>query len=153
MVAALMPPLYSLRLGSPVPRQEIVEPVDIVIVDTCEYIRKPGLRINIIEFGRVNERQHHCRALTAAIGAGEQPGLPAKRNSAQLAFGGIVAQADAAVIEEAGKDVDALEHVVESLRHFVVARELAALPLHPFDEIIDQRRDVLAAHSDARFGR
>ena len=64
MVAALMPPLYSLRLGSPVPRQEIVEPVDIVIVDTCEYIRKPGLRINIIEFGRVNERQHHCGGLT-----------------------------------------------------------------------------------------
>ena len=84
----------ALRLGSPVPRQEIVEPVDIVIVDTCEHIGKPGLRINIIEFGRVNERQHHCGALTAAIGAGEQPGLPAKRNSAQLAFGGIVAQAD-----------------------------------------------------------
>jgi hypothetical protein len=69
----------------------------------------------------VNERQHDRGALTAAIGTGEQPRLPPESNSAQLAFGGIVAQADATIIEEARERVDALEHVVKGLCHFIVA--------------------------------
>jgi hypothetical protein len=37
--------------------------------------------------------------------------------------------------------------------HFVVARELAPLPFHPIDEIVEQRRDVLAARGHALIGR
>jgi hypothetical protein len=55
-----------------------------VIGDPGEHIGKPGLRINAIELGRVNERQHDRGALAAAIGAGGQPGLPAKRNLAVI---------------------------------------------------------------------
>jgi len=42
------------------------------------------LRIDVIELGRLNERQHDRGALTATIGAGEQPRLPPESNSAQL---------------------------------------------------------------------
>jgi hypothetical protein len=56
----------------------------------------------------LNERQHDRGALTAAIGAGEEPRLPPESNSAQLALRRIVAEADAPVIEEAREDVDAL---------------------------------------------
>jgi hypothetical protein len=36
---------------------------------------------------------------------------------------------------------------------FVVTRELAPLPFHPIDEIIDQGRDVFAARGHAGFRR
>src|SRR5271156_5520345 len=89
-VLALMPPIYGVPSRRQVPRQELVEPVDIVIVDAPEHVGKPSLRIDIVELGRVNERQHHSGALPTAIGAGEQPRLPPESNSAQLAFGSIV---------------------------------------------------------------
>jgi hypothetical protein len=79
------------------------------------------------------------------MAAGEQPRLADKGNSAQLALGRIVAQADAAILEEAREHVDAFEHVIHGLRHLVVARELAPLPFHPFDEIIHQRRIAINA--------
>jgi hypothetical protein len=74
MVSALMPPLYdALSLGCPVPRQKLFEPVDGVIVDAGEHVGEPGLGIDVVELGRVNQRQHDRGALAAAIGAGEQP--------------------------------------------------------------------------------
>ena len=60
--------------------------------------------------------------------------------------------ADAALFEEAREDVDALEHIVHGLRHFVVARELAPLAFHPIDEVVHQRHNVFAARGHARFG-
>ena len=46
---------------------------------------------------------HDGGALGAAIGAGEQPRLSAQGKAAQRAFGGVVGQADPAVVEEAGE--------------------------------------------------
>src|SRR5262245_44146532 len=54
-----------------------------------------------------------------------------KCNSEKGAGAYIVAQADAAVVEEAREDVDALEHVVHGLGDFVVAREPGPLTFHP----------------------
>lgn len=42
-------------------------------------------------------------AFAAAIGTGEQPGPASQGNAAQRAFGGVVAEGDAAVVEEAGE--------------------------------------------------
>src|SRR5262249_57218117 len=63
------------------------------------------------------------------------PANSPKGNPAQPPLGRVVAQADAAVVEEAREDLDALEHVIHRLGHFVVARELAPLPFHPINEI------------------
>ena len=81
-----------------------------MIGDPGQHLSEPSLRIDAVELGRLNERQHDRCALTAAIGAGEQPRLSAKSNSAQLTLRRIVAQTDAAILEEAREDVDALEH-------------------------------------------
>src|ERR1700745_507429 len=91
--------LTTLGPGSPVPWQKLVEPVDGVIVDPGEHVGEPCLRIDVIELGCLNERQHDRRALTTAIGAGEQPRLPPKSNSAQFALRCIVGEADAPVLE------------------------------------------------------
>ena len=78
------------------------------MVDAPEHVGKPSLRIDIVELGRVNERQHHSGALPTAIGSSEQPRLPPESNSTQLAFSSIVAQTDATVIEEARERIDGL---------------------------------------------
>jgi hypothetical protein len=60
--------------------------VDIVIVDAPENVGKPSLRIDIVEFGGVNERQHSQRCAPhrdrspvalAATFPREASGLPA----------------------------------------------------------------------------
>ena len=57
---------------APVPRQQRGEIGDLVIGDAGEYVGEPGLRIDVIELGRLNQREHDRGAFAAAIGAGEQ---------------------------------------------------------------------------------
>ncbi len=118
----------------PVPWQQCRQIGDLVIGDACEHVGEPSLRINIVELGRLNQCQHDRGALAAAIGAGEEPRLSPQRNSSERAFGGVVAQANPAVIEEAREGIDALEHVIHGLGDIVVAREFGALSLEPRDD-------------------
>src|SRR3546814_1203017 len=78
-------------------------------------------------FRSSDERVHECGALAAAIGAGEQPRLPAQGDASQRALGGIVRQADAPVVEEPGKGGPVLEHIVDRARHGVLAGKPVAL--------------------------
>jgi hypothetical protein len=59
--------------------------------------------------------------------------LPADGNATQASFGGIVGEADPAVIEEAGERIDPLEHVVHGLGDVVVTGEPGALRGYPVD--------------------
>gem|GEM_PF-6841071 len=65
--------------AAPVPGQQRGEIVDLVIGDTRQHVSEPGLRIDIVELGGLNQCQHDRSAFAAAIGAGEQPGLAAER--------------------------------------------------------------------------
>jgi hypothetical protein len=94
--------------AAPIPGYQRGQIGDLVIGDPGKHVGEPGLRIGVLELGRMNERQHDRRALATSIRPAEQPRLPAESNPAQLALGGIVGQADAAVLEEAREDVDAL---------------------------------------------
>ena len=89
--------------GRPVPGQQLVEPGGGVIGDAGEDVGEPGLRVDVVELGGDDQGVHEGGALTAAIGAGEEPGLAAEGDAAQRALGGVVGQADAAVVEEAGE--------------------------------------------------
>jgi hypothetical protein len=60
----------------------------------------------------------------------------------------IVAQAVAAVVKKAREDVDEPEHVVHGL-----GQSLPRSRFHPVDEIIHQRRDLLATRGHARLGQ
>jgi hypothetical protein len=66
----------SLRL--PVPGQELIEVVDIVIIDAQQHVGKPSLGIDVVELGGMDQRQHDRGAPAATIGSGEQPRLPAE---------------------------------------------------------------------------
>src|SRR5215467_7651698 len=133
----------------PVPWQQRREVGDLVPGDAREHVCKPSLRINIIELASLDQRQHDCGTLTAAIGARKQPRLAPKSNSSQRALGGIVAHADPAVFKKARECIDAPEHVIHGLGDIVVTRELGTLLPHPDDEIVDQWSEVAATCSKA----
>jgi hypothetical protein len=61
-----------------------------------------------------------------------------RRNASQCSFSRIVAQADAAVVEEAGERRPALEHVIHGLGEIVATRQLGPLLVQPAFQIGDQ---------------
>jgi len=105
----------ALRLGRPAPWHELIAFVHWMIIgDTRERAGKPRLRINIVHFRGYDEAEHHRRPLATAIRAGKEPRFFAKSNFAQRSLGRIVAEAYAAVVEEAREGVPALEEVVQA---------------------------------------
>src|SRR5579859_8284649 len=101
------------RVGRvPIPRQQLVEPLDGMLGDARENVGEPGLWIDIIHLGRDDQAVHYGGPLAATIGAAEQPGFSPQGDTAYAAFSGIVGQADAAIVEEARERDPALEHVI-----------------------------------------
>ena len=74
-----------------------------MVGDASEHVGEPGLRIDVVHFRRDDQGVHERGSVTATVGAGEQPGLPAERDTTQGPLGGIVGQADPAILEEPGK--------------------------------------------------
>jgi hypothetical protein len=86
--------------------------------DAGEEIGEPSLWIDVIRLGGVDNAVHRGGALTAAIGAGEEPRLPAEGPAAKAAFRSAVREAHASVVKAARKGGPALEDIVPWLgRH------------------------------------
>ena len=126
--------------------------MDRMFGDARQHVGEPGLRIDVVHLGRDDEAVHGGGALAAAIRAGEQPCLATERNTAQRSLSGIVREADAAIVEEAGERRPALEHVVHRLGNIVAAREFRPLLAHPHFEVGDQGRAELLADGAALLG-
>jgi hypothetical protein len=73
-----------------------------------EHVGKPGLRIDAVELGGLDQRVDGGGAAAAFVGAGEGPVLAADGDGTQLAFGGVVGHAQPAVIDEPRADRTAL---------------------------------------------
>ena len=50
-----------------------------MIADPCQHIRQPGARIDVVQFGRDDQRVYRCCPLAARVGSGEQPQLTTER--------------------------------------------------------------------------
>ena len=74
----------------PVPGQQLVQVGGRMIGNAAQYVGKPGLRIDAVEFCCSNEGVYRGSALTASVGAGEQPCAAPKSNATQSALGGVV---------------------------------------------------------------
>ena len=74
---------------APVPGQQLVETSDRMVGDAGEDIGQPGLRIDVVELGGHDQAVQEGGALTASVGAGEQPNLPSESQAAQRPLGGI----------------------------------------------------------------
>ena len=87
----------------PVPGEEVGEFAGRVVGDAAEGVGEPGLRIDAVEPGGGDQRVDRRGPFAATVGTGEQPIFPADGDGAQRPLGGVVAEADAAVVEEAGE--------------------------------------------------
>jgi len=139
-------------LRDPVPGEVFVEPALRRLGDAAEHIGEPGLRIDIVELGGADERVHRRGAGAAAVRAGEQPTASSEGDTPERPLGRVIGQADAAVVEEAGEQLPAPEHIVHGLGHRGMARQLPALGLHPVLEFGQHRRAQFLAYGKAMVG-
>ena len=134
-------------LWPPVPRQEFGQSRHRQGRDAVKDVGQPSLGVDVVEFRGADQGVHDRGAHAAAIGAAEQPCFTAEGHAAQRSFGRVVAQADAAILEEAGEGGPALEHVVDRLGDLGVARQPGTLGAHPGFERCDHRGDMRLAIS------
>src|SRR3546814_9911424 len=88
----------------------------------------------------------------ATVGTCEQPRFPSQRKTSQRPLGGIVCQADPAVLGEAGEVAPTLEQVVDRPGDGGRARELGPLLAQPCFQFGEQRRAPFLAHGQALAG-
>jgi hypothetical protein len=78
--------------------------------------------------------------LSTAIRSGEEPVLSSEGDAAEDAFGGVVGEADPAVVEEAAEGRPALEHVIDNLwRYRFDGKAWRARRTQPNLELSDER--------------
>jgi hypothetical protein len=123
-----------------------------MIGDKAQHVGKPSLRIDAVEFRRADQGVDCSRALTATVGAGEQPCAAPESDPAQSALGSVVRQADTAVVENAGEGGPALEHVIHRLGDVGVTRQPGAFGAHPPFERADERPDPFLADREPLLG-
>ena len=84
----------------PFPGQQFVQTRSGKIGDPGEDVGEPGFGIDIVKTTGGDHRQHDGGAFGAAQAAGEGPIAPSQGDAAQRSFGGVVAEADSAIVEE-----------------------------------------------------
>lgn len=120
--------------------------------DASEHIGQPSVGIDVVHLGGDDQAVHGRGSLAAPIGSAEQPGLTAERDAAQRALGGVVAEANSAVVEEQGEGGPAPQHVSDGLVEVVGAGEAELLFLEIAMQRLDNRPAQLLTYGAARFG-
>jgi hypothetical protein len=114
---------FLLGLALPIPRQKLADAFGRIVGQSCEHVGEPGLRIDAVELGGLDQRVDGGGALAALVGAGEGPVGASDRDAAQCPLSGVVRHAQAAVVEGAGERRPALEAVVDRLGGLEAARK------------------------------
>ena len=126
--------------------------MDSVIVDAGKYVGEPGLRIDVVELCRHDQRRHEGGAVGTTFGAGEEPGLAAEGKAAQRALRRIVCQADPSVIDEASEPIPAAQHVIDRLGDRGRVRQPGALLAQPCFQCRQKRGALFFTHPQPLFG-
>jgi len=121
----------------PVPGQQFVESIDLVIVDAVEDIGEVGLRIEAIHFCGFDDGHGAGERFSACIGASEQPVASADADRPQGAFCGVVVDGNATIGQEQREGWPAAEPVAERLGQIALARNAGQLFFGPGVEGLD----------------
>ena len=84
----------------PIPWQQFVEAVDLVVMDAVENVGQIGLRIEAVDLCGLDDRHGASQGFGPGISTGEEPIFPADANWAQCPLGGIVVDGDTTVGQE-----------------------------------------------------
>lgn len=117
-----------------------------------EDVGEPGLGIDVVEATGRDHRQYDGGTVGAALAAGECPVAPSQGDAAQRSFSGVVAEADPAIFDEAGKGFPAPEHLVDRLQDLGRVREGFALSEQPGVHVVEKRLASLLAYGTPLVG-
>src|SRR5690349_15669488 len=93
-----------------------------MILQAGEHIGEPGQRINVVELGGFDQSIDSGGTAAALVGAGEGPVAATDGDAPHGPLGGIVAHAQAAVVEEANQRLPAVEAVGDRLAGLATGR-------------------------------
>lgn len=118
----------------PVPRQQFVQAVDLVIMDAVEEVGKIGLRIEAVQLGGFNDGHGSSECLSTGVCPCKKPILASNSNRAQGAFGGIVVDGHTTVSEEQAEGLPPIEAIAEGLGQIALAWNAQELLFGPGKE-------------------
>ena len=119
----------------PSPGRELVDLLCRVSGEAGEHVGEPGLRIDAVELGGLDEGVDGGCPLATVVGAGEQPVLAAERDAAEARSAMLLSISKAAVVAIAGQRHPAVEGIAEGARKLALARDLAQARLEPALEL------------------
>ena len=119
------------------------------IGDPGQHVGEPGFWIDVVETTGRDQGEHDGGTIRPALGTGEGPVAAPQGDPSQGPFGGIVRQTNPAILQEAGKAIPALQHVVHGADHLGRSAERGTLPFQPLVHVIEQRLAFLPPHSQS----
>src|SRR4051795_2988749 len=110
----------------PVPGEQLVEPVDRRAPGDhpLEHIRQIGLRVEVVQLGRVDQTCQDRPGPGFALAPGEERILTAKCNRPHGPFNRVRVHLDPAVLQEHGETGPVAEHILDRLNQARSARKL-----------------------------
>ncbi len=120
-----------------------------MIGQTREHVGEPSPWIDVVKLRGFDEGVDRSRAFATGVGTGEGPFVASDRDTAQRALGGIVREAEPAVVEEARERGPSIERVGDRLGEIGLGGELRALLGEPGFELDDQGSALRLAHAAA----
>src|SRR4029077_12002316 len=118
-----------------------------MIGNSGEHVGEIMLWVDAVEFGGFDQRVHSGGTSTAGIGAGEEIVFAADRDTAQSAFGRVVVERQAAIVEVADESGPMAPHIAEGRGKLGFARELAHGLVRPTEQCLGDRLRSLSAFS------
>ena len=94
-----------------------------MVVDAGEDVGEPSAGIDVVEFAGLDQCVDRSGTTPAAVGAGEDPVLAADSNAADGTFGGVVREADTAIVKETPERWPSLQVIVDRLGEAVLRSE------------------------------
>ena len=104
-----------------------------------EHLAQVRLGIEPVELGRLHQAVDRRGALAAGVRAHEEVVLAAQADAAQRAFGGVVVDLDAPVVDVARQRLPAREAVADGLRQLRLGRHAGEHAAEPGVQVLQQR--------------
>ena len=121
----------------PIPRQQFIQPVDLVIVDAVEDVSEIGLRVETVQLGGFNDGHGTCEGFRTGIGPCKEPIFPSDSNRAQGALGGIVVDGHTTVGQKQAEGLLPAQAIAERLGQIAFAGNAQELLFGPGKEGLD----------------
>ena len=96
-----------------IPRQQFIDAIDRVLGDTFEHAPQVGFRIDVIEFGRADQRVDASGALAAGVGTSKEMIFTPKCDGSQRSLCRVVIELGPSVIAVSAECLPAGERVAD----------------------------------------